>query len=114
MPVEVKVPMPPLDEIEDPVAVAVEGQFAAQIGLIGGLEAAGQIALIEIDRGARGAAEATAATAASAAAGRRHKAAHARIRARKSAMLVAHQLGVEAVERNAQIVIYEERLWRVR
>src|ERR1035438_10446305 len=67
-------------QVENPVAVAAESKLVAQVSLIGRLEAAGEIALIEVD-GCRGDAKATTATTAAAASSGccRNEAAHARI-----------------------------------
>src|ERR1039458_7182094 len=42
-------------QVEDSVVVAREGKLAPQVDVIGGLEAAGEIALIEVDGDDRGA-----------------------------------------------------------
>src|SRR5437899_3117046 len=92
-------------KIEETVAAAGEGELPPQVGSVCCLQAAGQIVLIEVDRGADDA-KATASAAASN--GGRHKTAHPRVRARQSAVLLAHQLAVEAVQGNAKIVVYAE------
>src|ERR1035438_9431933 len=56
-------------EIEEAVGVGGEGEFAAQVGLIGGLESAGERAEFEIDGRRRGSAEAATTTAAAASTG---------------------------------------------
>ena len=92
-------------EIEDAVAVAAERELPAQVGLVCRLQTAGKIVLVEVDRSGD---DAEAPAAASAADRGRHKPAHPRIRARQSAVLLAHQFAVEAVQGNAQVVVYEE------
>src|SRR5664280_1493623 len=81
-------------QVEDSVAVAVESKFAPQVGLICCPEAAGEIVLIEVDRGGHGAAKAP--TTAAPAAGRwRRKATHPGIRVGESTVLVAQEFGVK-------------------
>src|ERR1035441_4203826 len=84
--------------VEDSVAVAVESKFAPQVGLICCPEAAGEIVLIEVDRGGHGGAKAPT-TAAAPAAGRwGRKATHPGIRVGESTVLVAQEFGVKAVQ----------------